>query len=57
VSNLSYLWQAQPVDDVKEELEEEEAEGKSWGEGERQGLFQSGLGSFSTVAMRQSQWL
>jgi len=54
---VSYLWQAQPVDDVKEELEEEEAEGKSWGEGERQGLFQSGLGSFSTVAMRQSQWL
>jgi len=38
---VSYLWQAQLVDDVKEELEEEEAEGKSWGKGERQGPFRS----------------
>jgi len=53
---VSYLWQAQLGDDVKEECEEEEAGGKRYREKERQGLFQSSLGSFSTVALHQSRW-
>ena len=53
---MSYLWQAQLGDDMKEECEEEEAGGKKYRGKERQGLFRSSLGSFSTLALHQSRW-